>query len=63
MSEHYFELNDAKDKAIHLLYAGFVCGYFDESKDVCMKEFGDKITAKAIQEFNDTYKNSCTVID
>lgn len=63
MTEHYFELNDAKDKAIHLLYAGFVCGYFDESKDVCIKEFGDEVTSTAIQEFNKNYMDNCTVID
>lgn len=63
MEEHYFELNDAKDKAIHLLYAGFVCGYFDKSKNVCIEEFGYDITENAIQEFNATYMDNCTVIE
>lgn len=60
--KHYFELNDAKDKAIHILYAGFVCGYYDESKKECSEEFGEEITKEAIKIFDTDYKQNCKEI-
>lgn len=60
--KHYFELNDAKDKALHILYAGFVCGYYDESKEECSKEFGEKITEEAIEIFDKDYRENCKEI-
>ena len=60
--KHYFELNDAKDKAVHILYAGFVCGYYDESIKECEEEFGEKTTKEAVVEFEENYKLNCKAI-
>lgn len=59
---HYFDLNNAKEKAIHLIYAGFVCGYYDECIEECVEEFGENITEKAVHEFYKKYKMNCKEI-
>lgn len=59
---HYFDLNNAKDKAIHILYAGFVCGYYDECIEECVEEFGNGITNEAVHEFDEKFKMNCKEI-
>lgn len=57
---HYYELDDDKDKILHILYAGFVCGYFTEAKDECVKAFGNNITDEMEQTFNEQYRSGST---
>lgn len=60
--KHYCEIDDAKDKVIHILYAGFVCGYYNESLKECINEFGDIVTKKAAREFKENYESNCKEI-
>jgi hypothetical protein len=47
---------NAKDKIIHLLYAGYVCNFLDECINECKKTYGEQITLEAINIFNSDYK-------
>lgn len=60
--KHYFDIDNAKDKAIHVLFAGFVCGYYDKTIEECVEEFGEKTTEEAVEEFNQKFKENCKII-
>ena len=58
MEKCYFNLNSTKDKAIHLLYAGFIFDYYEESVNECIKAFGEEKTQIAVFEFNKKFKSA-----
>ena len=59
---HYNDIDNAKDKIIHLLYAGFVCGYYNECIDECINEFGEEKTKESQEVFEKNFKANCKEI-
>lgn len=48
----YFDISKTNDKIIHLLYAGFICNNYNDSRAACVREFGKESTKIAEKEFN-----------
>lgn len=48
----YFDISKTNDRIIHLLYAGFICDTYNDSKKTCIDAFGMEATKKAEIEFN-----------
>lgn len=50
--DSYFDIAKTNEKIIHLLYAGFVCDTYNDSKRTCIREFGKDATIRAEIEFD-----------
>ena len=61
--KHYFDLTDNVEKIIHILYAGYVCGYYEKNIKECAEFFGTDTTNKALNEFEEKYIKTITVLE
>lgn len=50
--DSYFSITKTNEKIIHLLYAGFVCDTYKDSRTACIREFGKEATIRAEVEFD-----------
>lgn len=60
--KHYDEIEGTVDKIVHILYAGYVCDYYQQCLADCEKNFGQSITQKAKYKFEKEYKQGATII-
>lgn len=57
--KHYDDFEDITDKIVHLLYAGYVCDFYDKAINECIDNFGKNATSHAEQIFDLKYKTAC----
>lgn len=62
MEKHYFDISNAKEKIVHILYAGYVCDYYEDSIIECINEFGEELTKKGVEYFEKHYKENSKIL-
>lgn len=60
---HYWDFIDTKDKIIHLLCAAYVGGLYGSTIVECTKEYGERQTKEALDEFKANHKNQLNNIN
>ena len=62
MSKHFGELETIDEKIIHILYAGFLNDYYEQSIKECKHIFGVQATKRIQALFEKDYMEGITVL-
>lgn len=60
--KHYGELTNITEMIIHILYAGYICDYYQQCLNECNNKFGKEKTKKAKEIFELNYKSCINII-